>query len=93
MAQHLNHILGDKLLKSTLDGKAPIGLPSPEVSSAVCCPNPTSLYLLVAGLTGLVRLYTSCLWTAGSANAKSWEKCNAGSPDKKVAPGLALAAT
>ncbi|XP_044043835.1 1-phosphatidylinositol 4,5-bisphosphate phosphodiesterase delta-4 isoform X2 [Siniperca chuatsi] len=30
MAQHLNHILGDKLLKSTLDGKAPIGLPSPE---------------------------------------------------------------
>lgn len=49
MAQHLNHILGDKLLKSTLDGKAPIGLPSPEVSSAVCCPNPTSLYLLVAG--------------------------------------------
>lgn len=35
MAQHLNHILGDKLLKSTLDGKAPIGLPSPEVSGAV----------------------------------------------------------
>uniref|UniRef100_A0A671V995 Phosphoinositide phospholipase C n=1 Tax=Sparus aurata TaxID=8175 RepID=A0A671V995_SPAAU len=30
MAQHLNHILGNKLLKSTLDGKAPIGLPSPE---------------------------------------------------------------
>ncbi|XP_047187053.1 1-phosphatidylinositol 4,5-bisphosphate phosphodiesterase delta-4 isoform X3 [Scophthalmus maximus] len=30
MAQHLNHILGDKLLKSTLDGKAPIRLPSPE---------------------------------------------------------------
>uniref|UniRef100_A0A673A7R0 Phosphoinositide phospholipase C n=1 Tax=Sphaeramia orbicularis TaxID=375764 RepID=A0A673A7R0_9TELE len=30
MAHHLNHILGDKLLKSTLDGKAPIGLPSPE---------------------------------------------------------------
>ncbi|KAE8278716.1 1-phosphatidylinositol 4,5-bisphosphate phosphodiesterase delta-4 [Larimichthys crocea] len=30
MAQHLNHILGDKLLKSTLDGRAPIGLPSPE---------------------------------------------------------------
>ncbi|KAM9836052.1 1-phosphatidylinositol 4,5-bisphosphate phosphodiesterase delta-4-like [Aulostomus maculatus] len=30
MAQHLNHILGDKLLKGTLDGKAPIGLPSPE---------------------------------------------------------------
>ncbi|XP_026157484.1 1-phosphatidylinositol 4,5-bisphosphate phosphodiesterase delta-4 [Mastacembelus armatus] len=30
MAQHLNHILGDKLLKSTLDGKVPIGLPSPE---------------------------------------------------------------
>ncbi|KAG7215689.1 hypothetical protein INR49_022044, partial [Caranx melampygus] len=30
MARHLNHILGDKLLKSTLDGKAPIGLPSPE---------------------------------------------------------------
>ncbi|XP_049425888.1 1-phosphatidylinositol 4,5-bisphosphate phosphodiesterase delta-4 [Epinephelus fuscoguttatus] len=30
MAQHLNNILGDKLLKSTLDGKAPIGLPSPE---------------------------------------------------------------
>lgn len=39
MAQHLNRILGDKLLKSTLDGKAPIGLPSPEVSSAVSCPN------------------------------------------------------
>uniref|UniRef100_A0A8D3DVZ8 Phosphoinositide phospholipase C n=1 Tax=Scophthalmus maximus TaxID=52904 RepID=A0A8D3DVZ8_SCOMX len=34
MAQHLNHILGDKLLKSTLDGKAPIRLPSPEVSCA-----------------------------------------------------------
>lgn len=30
MAQHLTHILGDKLLKSTLDGKAPIGLPSPH---------------------------------------------------------------
>ncbi|KAK1876860.1 1-phosphatidylinositol 45-bisphosphate phosphodiesterase delta-4 [Dissostichus eleginoides] len=30
MAQHLNHILGDKLLKSTLDGKAPSRLPSPE---------------------------------------------------------------
>nr|XP_043905967.1 1-phosphatidylinositol 4,5-bisphosphate phosphodiesterase delta-4-like isoform X1 [Solea senegalensis]XP_043905974.1 1-phosphatidylinositol 4,5-bisphosphate phosphodiesterase delta-4-like isoform X1 [Solea senegalensis] len=30
MAQHLDHILGDKLLKSTLDGKAPIRLPSPE---------------------------------------------------------------
>ncbi|XP_068612358.1 1-phosphatidylinositol 4,5-bisphosphate phosphodiesterase delta-4-like [Brachionichthys hirsutus] len=30
MAQHLNHILGDKLLKNTLDGKAPIRLPSPE---------------------------------------------------------------
>ncbi|XP_068446450.1 1-phosphatidylinositol 4,5-bisphosphate phosphodiesterase delta-4 isoform X1 [Clinocottus analis] len=30
MAQHLNHILGDKLLRSTLEGKAPIGLPSPE---------------------------------------------------------------
>ncbi|XP_055361668.1 1-phosphatidylinositol 4,5-bisphosphate phosphodiesterase delta-4-like isoform X2 [Betta splendens] len=30
MAQHLNHILGDKLLKSTLDGRAPVGLPSPE---------------------------------------------------------------
>ncbi|XP_026217717.1 1-phosphatidylinositol 4,5-bisphosphate phosphodiesterase delta-4 isoform X3 [Anabas testudineus] len=28
MAQHLNHILGDKLLKTTLDGK--VGLPSPE---------------------------------------------------------------
>uniref|UniRef100_A0AAY4D7K4 Phosphoinositide phospholipase C n=1 Tax=Denticeps clupeoides TaxID=299321 RepID=A0AAY4D7K4_9TELE len=30
MAQHLNQILGDKLLKTTLDGKIPIGLPSPE---------------------------------------------------------------
>uniref|UniRef100_H3DAI2 Phosphoinositide phospholipase C n=1 Tax=Tetraodon nigroviridis TaxID=99883 RepID=H3DAI2_TETNG len=30
MAQHLNHILGDKLLKNTLNGKAPTGLPSPE---------------------------------------------------------------
>ncbi|KAI1899454.1 hypothetical protein AGOR_G00061960 [Albula goreensis] len=30
MAQHLNHILGDKLLKTTLDGKIPNGLPSPE---------------------------------------------------------------
>ncbi|XP_047432267.1 1-phosphatidylinositol 4,5-bisphosphate phosphodiesterase delta-4 [Mugil cephalus] len=30
MAQHLNLILGDKLLKTTLDGKAPIRLPSPE---------------------------------------------------------------
>uniref|UniRef100_A0A671V7E2 Phosphoinositide phospholipase C n=1 Tax=Sparus aurata TaxID=8175 RepID=A0A671V7E2_SPAAU len=43
MAQHLNHILGNKLLKSTLDGKAPIGLPSPEVSRADCCPDFTSL--------------------------------------------------
>ena len=43
MAQHLNHILGDKLLKRTLDGKAPIGLPSPEVSRADCCPDFTSL--------------------------------------------------
>ncbi|XP_062302907.1 1-phosphatidylinositol 4,5-bisphosphate phosphodiesterase delta-4 isoform X2 [Osmerus eperlanus] len=30
MAQHLNDILGDKLLKSTLDGKIPPRLPSPE---------------------------------------------------------------
>ncbi|XP_043078265.1 1-phosphatidylinositol 4,5-bisphosphate phosphodiesterase delta-4 [Puntigrus tetrazona] len=30
MAQHLTHILGDKLLKSPLDGKIPTGLPSPE---------------------------------------------------------------
>ncbi|XP_016894277.1 1-phosphatidylinositol 4,5-bisphosphate phosphodiesterase delta-4 isoform X1 [Cynoglossus semilaevis] len=30
MAHHLNNILGDKLLKSTLDGKAPGSLPSPE---------------------------------------------------------------
>ncbi|TNM94347.1 hypothetical protein fugu_002523 [Takifugu bimaculatus] len=30
MAEHLNHILGDKLLKSTLNGKALVGLPSPE---------------------------------------------------------------
>lgn len=30
MAQHLTQILGDKLLKSTLDGKIPLGLPSPE---------------------------------------------------------------
>uniref|UniRef100_A0A8C2XH89 Phosphoinositide phospholipase C n=1 Tax=Cyclopterus lumpus TaxID=8103 RepID=A0A8C2XH89_CYCLU len=30
MAQHLKHILGDKLLKSTLEGKALTGLPSPE---------------------------------------------------------------
>ncbi|XP_072235364.1 1-phosphatidylinositol 4,5-bisphosphate phosphodiesterase delta-4 isoform X1 [Leuresthes tenuis] len=30
MAQHLNHILGDKLLKSMLDSKVPIRLPSPE---------------------------------------------------------------
>ncbi|XP_026120679.1 1-phosphatidylinositol 4,5-bisphosphate phosphodiesterase delta-4-like isoform X1 [Carassius auratus] len=30
MAQHLTQILGDKLLKSPLDGKFPIGLPSPE---------------------------------------------------------------
>uniref|UniRef100_A0A671SCD3 Phosphoinositide phospholipase C n=1 Tax=Sinocyclocheilus anshuiensis TaxID=1608454 RepID=A0A671SCD3_9TELE len=30
MAQHLTQILGDKLLKSPLDGKIPIGLPSPE---------------------------------------------------------------
>ncbi|XP_036396616.1 1-phosphatidylinositol 4,5-bisphosphate phosphodiesterase delta-4-like [Megalops cyprinoides] len=30
MAQHLNQILGDKLLKTTLDGKVPNGLPSPE---------------------------------------------------------------
>lgn len=32
MAQHLNHILGEKLLKNTLVGKAPIRLPSPQVS-------------------------------------------------------------
>ncbi|KAM6893535.1 1-phosphatidylinositol 4,5-bisphosphate phosphodiesterase delta-4 [Xenentodon cancila] len=30
MAQHLNNILGDKLLKNTLDGQAPVRLPSPE---------------------------------------------------------------
>ncbi|KAG2459013.1 PLCD4 phosphodiesterase, partial [Polypterus senegalus] len=30
MAQHLNSILGDKLLKTTLDGKLPSKLPSPE---------------------------------------------------------------
>uniref|UniRef100_A0A673GW70 Phosphoinositide phospholipase C n=1 Tax=Sinocyclocheilus rhinocerous TaxID=307959 RepID=A0A673GW70_9TELE len=30
MAQHLTQILGDKLLKSPLDGKILIGLPSPE---------------------------------------------------------------
>ncbi|XP_075333325.1 1-phosphatidylinositol 4,5-bisphosphate phosphodiesterase delta-4 isoform X2 [Odontesthes bonariensis] len=30
MAQHLSHILGDKLLKSTLDSRVPIRLPSPE---------------------------------------------------------------
>ncbi|KAM4602167.1 1-phosphatidylinositol 4,5-bisphosphate phosphodiesterase delta-4 [Polymixia lowei] len=30
MAQHLNQILGHKLLRSTLDGKVPTGLPSPE---------------------------------------------------------------
>ncbi|XP_072289087.1 1-phosphatidylinositol 4,5-bisphosphate phosphodiesterase delta-4 [Eucyclogobius newberryi] len=30
MAQHLTHILGDKLLKTTLDGKPPIRLPSPQ---------------------------------------------------------------
>ncbi|TNN36593.1 1-phosphatidylinositol 4,5-bisphosphate phosphodiesterase delta-4 [Liparis tanakae] len=33
MAQHLHHILGDKLLKSTLEGKASVRLPSPEVST------------------------------------------------------------
>uniref|UniRef100_A0A3B3WN77 Phosphoinositide phospholipase C n=1 Tax=Poecilia mexicana TaxID=48701 RepID=A0A3B3WN77_9TELE len=32
MAQHLKHILGDKLLRGMLDGRAPVGLPSPEVS-------------------------------------------------------------
>ncbi|XP_051980370.1 1-phosphatidylinositol 4,5-bisphosphate phosphodiesterase delta-4 [Xyrauchen texanus] len=30
MAQHLNQILGDKLLKNTIDGKIPNSLPSPE---------------------------------------------------------------
>ncbi|XP_065100675.1 1-phosphatidylinositol 4,5-bisphosphate phosphodiesterase delta-4 [Paramisgurnus dabryanus] len=30
MAQHLTQILGDQLLTSTLDGKTPISLPSPE---------------------------------------------------------------
>ncbi|XP_041937324.1 1-phosphatidylinositol 4,5-bisphosphate phosphodiesterase delta-4 [Alosa alosa] len=30
MAQHLNQILGDKLLKNTLDGKVPDSFPSPE---------------------------------------------------------------
>lgn len=57
MAQHLNHILGDKLLKSTVEGRAPIGLPSPEVSSAVCCRKTCPTNVLVAGLTGLVKLY------------------------------------
>ncbi len=57
MAQHLNHILGDKLLKSTLDGKAPIRLPSPEVSSAVCGPDPIPLYVALAGLASLVKLF------------------------------------
>ncbi|KTG39941.1 hypothetical protein cypCar_00016166 [Cyprinus carpio] len=32
MAQHLTQILGDKLLKTPLHGKFPIGLPSPEKS-------------------------------------------------------------
>uniref|UniRef100_A0A667YRC1 Phosphoinositide phospholipase C n=1 Tax=Myripristis murdjan TaxID=586833 RepID=A0A667YRC1_9TELE len=35
MARHLTHILGDKLLKSALGGKAPIRLPSPEVRRTV----------------------------------------------------------
>ncbi|MED6235107.1 1-phosphatidylinositol 4,5-bisphosphate phosphodiesterase delta-4 [Ataeniobius toweri] len=30
MAQHLKHILGDKLLKGMLDSRAPVGLPTPE---------------------------------------------------------------
>ncbi|XP_005991823.1 1-phosphatidylinositol 4,5-bisphosphate phosphodiesterase delta-4 [Latimeria chalumnae] len=30
MAQHLKSILGDKLLKTTIDGKIPVRLPSPE---------------------------------------------------------------
>uniref|UniRef100_A0A3Q2FCQ5 Phosphoinositide phospholipase C n=1 Tax=Cyprinodon variegatus TaxID=28743 RepID=A0A3Q2FCQ5_CYPVA len=30
MAQHLKHILGDKLLKGMLDGRPPVRLPSPE---------------------------------------------------------------
>lgn len=47
MAQHLNHILDGKLLKSTLDGRAPVGLPSPEVSGAICCPNTVTLHVLV----------------------------------------------
>lgn len=32
MAQHLKDIIGDMLLKTTLDGKVPSVLPSPEVS-------------------------------------------------------------
>ena len=34
MAQHLNHILGDALLRSPLEGKGLTGLPSPEVSGS-----------------------------------------------------------
>uniref|UniRef100_A0A8D3EBG5 Phosphoinositide phospholipase C n=1 Tax=Scophthalmus maximus TaxID=52904 RepID=A0A8D3EBG5_SCOMX len=57
MAQHLNHILGDKLLKSTLDGKAPIRLPSPEVSCAVHGPpNPASFSIVPAGFVAKRRL-------------------------------------
>uniref|UniRef100_I3JK88 Phosphoinositide phospholipase C n=1 Tax=Oreochromis niloticus TaxID=8128 RepID=I3JK88_ORENI len=38
MAHHLNHILGDRLLKTILDGKTPIRLPSPEVRAVIYCP-------------------------------------------------------
>uniref|UniRef100_A0AAZ1WYR9 Phosphoinositide phospholipase C n=1 Tax=Oreochromis aureus TaxID=47969 RepID=A0AAZ1WYR9_OREAU len=46
MAHHLNHILGDRLLKTILDGKTPIRLPSPEVRAVIYCPTLMPYHLI-----------------------------------------------
>lgn len=85
MAQHLNHILGDKLLKNTLDGKAPIGLPSPEVSRAVGCPNPTSLCVALVGLRkgSPIRYSSGDHWHSAVPVQKDGMR---GPPTKKLNP-------
>lgn len=38
MAQHLKSILGEKLVTSTMDGRIPVQLPSPEVGQTSIAP-------------------------------------------------------
>ncbi|KAM9766593.1 LOW QUALITY PROTEIN: 1-phosphatidylinositol 4,5-bisphosphate phosphodiesterase delta-4-like [Menidia menidia] len=53
MAQHLNHILGDKLLKSRLDNKVPVRLPSPEDLKGKVLLKAKKIGGLEEGLSGL----------------------------------------